>query len=232
MVEFTPDPLLNGRMKPLLVMIPLPHEQAPLVEGLLGVDFDEVQVGRVKAIADRERSVFLAVGGLGKVQFALTTQHLIRELDPRGVIAVGAGGRLHQGVEPLDLVVATDTVEHDFTARFVPKPLPRFPGDPGMIAKLQEIENWNGFKVHFGSVASGDEDIVAPERVAEIRTKTDALAVAWEGAGGARACRFQGLPYLEVRAITDGANAQAYEDFKKNLRRCMLNAAELIRVLK
>ena len=57
---------------------------------------------------------------------------------------------------------------------------------------------------------------------------TDCLAVAWEGAGGARACQFNQKYYLELRGITDTANHQAAIDFEANLMRAMDSLAEVV----
>jgi len=56
------------------------------------------------------------------------------------------------------------------------------------------------------------------------------LAVAWEGAGGARACRFSGVPFIEIRGITDRANSQAPADFQMNLASAMRHLVELFSV--
>src|SRR5262249_33961484 len=45
--------------------------------------------------------------------------------------------------------------------------------------------------------------LVSVDRAQALRDATGALAVAWEGAGGARACAFSATPYLELRAVTD-----------------------------
>jgi nucleoside phosphorylase len=56
--------------------------------------------------------------------------------------------------------------------------------------------------------------------------------VAWEGAGGARAARFQKLPFLEIRAVTDMVGAAAtLADFERNLSPAMTNLAEVLRRL-
>jgi adenosylhomocysteine nucleosidase len=52
--------------------------------------------------------------------------------------------------------------------------------------------------------------------------------VAWEGAGGARACAFSGVPFVELRGITDTADHNAPADFKTNLRIAMASAAALV----
>jgi adenosylhomocysteine nucleosidase len=84
------------------------------------------------------------------------------------------------------------------------------------------------FRVHSGAIASGDEDIVDPIRAAELREATDALCVAWEGSGGARAARLNGLGFIEVRGITDAADGDAARFFRDNITDVMFNVVELL----
>jgi adenosylhomocysteine nucleosidase len=172
----------------------------------------------------------IAVGGHGKVQFALRTQTFINEKRPDLVICAGACGALAAGVKPLDVVIAESTVEHDFKLRFVRRPIPSFVGDPVALRLLKNYET-EGFGLHFGAIASGDEDVVGVERAREIHSSTAALAVAWEGAGGARACLHAGVPFLEIRGVTDSANHAAVENFRINLPKALSNVAGVIQFL-
>lgn len=175
------------------------------------------------------------VGGHGKVQFALRTQSFILENKPDLVVCAGACGALSSELRVCDVVVAESTIEHDFKLRFVERPIPSFAGNS---AALQVLKNYvsnsktQNFGVHFGLIASGDEDIVGSERARELFSATSALAVAWEGAGGARACLHAGVPFLEVRGVTDSADHAAVENFKKNLPAAMNNVAAIIAQLK
>lgn len=175
----------------------------------------------------------LAVGGHGKVHFALRTQSLILELKPKLVVCAGACGSLSPDVRPLDVVVAERTIEHDFKLRFIKKPEPTFDGDGAVVARLKKefAIRAGDFAIHFGVIASGDEDVIDPERARELRQQTGALAVAWEGAGGARAAILNGVSYLEVRGVTDGANTEAPASFKENLSYAMKNVATVLRTL-
>ena len=133
-----------------------------------------------------------------------------------------------------DVVVATETVEHDFKWGILSgKPLPSFPGDRKAIAVLEnELPMMEeSFDVHFGIVASGDEGIVDPKRASELRKDTGAIAVAWEGAGGARAADFSDLPFLEVRGISDGAGEDATSEFHENLPNAVQNVATIVLTL-
>jgi adenosylhomocysteine nucleosidase len=52
--------------------------------------------------------------------------------------------------------------------------------------------------------------------------------VAWEGAGGARACAFSQVPFVEIRGITDTADHNAASSFETNLALAMGNIAQLL----
>src|SRR6185503_19342229 len=84
------------------------------------------------------------------------------------------------------------------------------------------------FNVHFGIMAGGDEGVIEITRGAELRDLHNALAVAWEGVGGARACAFSEVPYLELRGATDTANHVAPVVFDMNLKIVMKNIAQLL----
>jgi adenosylhomocysteine nucleosidase len=200
-------------MESVLILTPLAVEHAALCNALSNSNLQ------------------IMIGGHGKVQFALSTQLLIQKHSPRLVICAGAAGRLDPELHPLDVVVSEVTIEHDFNLRFIERPLPRFPGDMRTLEKLRRRDQWDGFRVHFGPLASGDEDVLSEERASELRNLTGARAVAWEGAGGARACRLHGVPFIEIRAITDAADGHAAKAFSENVKHGMRHVAEVIREL-
>ncbi len=195
-----------------------------------GLQAENIVIGRLPAVRLPALGLTLARGGIGKVQFAVQTQHL---LDARPgwelVICAGAAGGLADELSIGDVVVATTTIEHDYNNKFSQRPLPGFDSAPNVIASLQQAASApDSFKVHFGAVASGDEDVVDDERKKALRQLTGALAVAWEGAGGARACAFGDVPFVEMRGVTDAADHDAPADFKANLKVAMDNIVTLL----
>ena len=71
----------------------------------------------------------VAPGGHGKTQFAVRAQYLIgRFSSAELVICAGAAGSLAPDLSVGDVVVGTETVEHDYRLLFGTRPLPRFPG--------------------------------------------------------------------------------------------------------
>lgn len=216
----------------VLIVVPLQIEFDPLLEGFAagGYTTEAIQLGRLDGLRLPALDLLLARGGHGKTQFGLQTQHLIDHAPPlEAVVCVGTAGALAPKLAPGDLVLASATVEHDYTQRFRPHSLPRFPGDQALLAALQRqpAQPWP-FTVHSGIIASGDEDVIEVERAAALRQATEACAVAWEGAGGARASAFSGVAFAELRGISDSADHQAATHFAANLRAAMTNAATLI----
>jgi adenosylhomocysteine nucleosidase len=187
-------------------------------------------IGKLPVIHFPDLGIIVSRGGLGKVQFAIQTQHLLDAFPDCGlVVCAGAAGGLVNNLAIGDVVVATETVEHDILNRFGPPLLPKFRSDQTALSQLKAISLVsNLFQVHFGPIASGDEDVVEDKRKEAIHQLTGGLAVAWEGAGGARACQFSEVPFIEIRGITDGADSGAASDFETHLEGVMKNVGTLI----
>lgn len=216
----------------ILVITPMQEELDFFTRGCTARGFhaEGAVIGKLPVTRFPDLRITLAQGGIGKAQFAVQTQHLLDACpDLDLVICAGAAGGLVDDLSLGDVVVATTTVEHDYNNRFSDRPSPRFEGAPAVIAGLRQAASLlTRFAVHFGPVASGDEDVVDDERRQELHRSTGALAVAWEGAGGARACAFSHVPFVEIRAVTDTADRHAPSDFEANLEIAMHNAATLI----
>ena len=216
----------------ILIITPMKEELDFLAQGCAKAGFhaESGMIGRLPVVRLPDLGVTLARGGLGKVQFAVQTQHLLDTCsDWDLVVCAGATGALADKVSVGDIVVATTTVEHDYNNKFNKRALPKFEGAQAAIANLKSVsQSVKAFNVHFGPIASGDEDVVETERKRILHESTGALAVAWEGAGGAKACVFSGLPFVEIRGVTDTADHNAASDFEDNLEVAMSNLATLI----
>ena len=214
-----------------LIVTPLHEEFDFLVAALtaLGHRGTPERVGRLDTLRFSSLNLLVAKGGHGKTQFGIQTCHLLDHLpDVKRVICAGAAGGLAPELAVGDVVAATHTHEHDFNNKFVQRPQPRFEGDPQTLNQLRTLTQPDGFALHFGIVASGDEDVIEVERGRQLREQTGAIAVAWEGVGGARACRFSQTPFVELRGITDTADHNAPAAFEVNLERAMNNIARLL----
>ncbi|WP_019506676.1 5'-methylthioadenosine/S-adenosylhomocysteine nucleosidase [Pleurocapsa sp. PCC 7319] len=214
------------------ILTPLKEELAILVTELerFGLNKQELRLGNIDIFEFCELDLLVACGGHGKTQFGIQAQYLLCQAPQIDLlVCAGVAGALSNSLNIGDVVVATETVEHDYNLKFISRPLPRFAGDPQIIEVLQNLSQMNSaFSIHFGGVASGDEDIIDAVRGQELMNLTDCIAVAWEGAGGARACQFSEKHYVELRSVTDTANHQAAADFEANLVIAMHNLAEII----
>lgn len=216
---------------PALIITPLSEERAFLARSLRAQGFaeDRQQLGKLTVHSFPGLALTIALGGHGKAQCALQTQHLLdcsEHIDL--VICAGAAGALASGVKVGDIVIGEATIEHDYLLKFVQRPAPQFAGSQEMLAMLRSGQ-WSvqPAHIHYGLIASGDEDIVTAERARALHRQTGALAVAWEGAGVARACRFSHIPYLEIRGITDTADQDAPAVFETNLGIAMDNLGKM-----
>jgi adenosylhomocysteine nucleosidase len=213
--------------------VPQAKELEPLLGALAAAGYRPkgLTLGRLDCHCFDELGLLVAVGGHGKTQLAVQTQHLIEQRPTaQSVICAGAAGSLDGQLRLGDLVVGTSTVEHDYKNRFVLRPSPRHDADPALLDEIRLAARHMGAesRVIFGTIASGDEDVIDPARARELQAETGAVCVAWEGAGAARAARFSGLRFLELRAITDAADHAAAADFQANLARSMPNLGHLL----
>ena len=215
-----------------LIVMPLQEEIALFLDTCAahGLATADATIGRLAAVCVPDLDLTVVPGGLGKVQFGVQLQHVL-DIGQKWDVAIcaGAAGALDGALAVGDVVVATETVEHDIHNHFGPPLVPRFHGAAAIVEQFRGvILAGNTFNIHFGPIASGDEDVVAGERQAELRRRTGALAVAWEGAGGARACQFSGVPFVEIRGVTDNADSSAAADFAANLETAIQNVATLV----
>ena len=216
-----------------LVIAPIPQEFEALARAFQQRwgSPERREVGRSDVHEYRAADVTLAEGGFGKVQFAVTTRHLLDHLPGVNlVVCAGVAGTLTDSVRLGDVVVGTATVEHDFYSVVLRGVPPQFDGSGEHLAELvQNVEaEQYSFRVHFAPIASGDQSIADTKRKAEVHARTDALAVAFEGAGGARAAAFSDVPYVEVRGISDMADEGFVDEFEANLPTAAGNVASVV----
>ena len=216
-----------------LVMVPQADESAPLLTALsaLGHEQSVRRIGQLEVAYLAALELGVAVGGHGKVQLAVQTQHLLDLLPPvQTVVCAGAAGSLSATARWGDVVVGSCSVEHDYKLRFVAEPLPVHTADPSVVQEILAVtSDWpGGFSILCGPIASGDEDVIDPARACELHAETGALCVAWEGAGAARAAAFSGRRFVELRVITDSCDATAAADFHASLEEVIPHLAEVL----
>jgi adenosylhomocysteine nucleosidase len=173
---------MKSAMKTLIVT-PMQEEFDGFIHGCQaqGLATESVMLGRIAGACLPKLQLTVAPGGLGKTQFAVQTQHLIEcRSDWELVICAGAAGGIDETVCIGDVVIGTETIEHDIRNKCGTTPLiPRFQGASAIVEALSRVALQDStFHVHRGAIASGDEDVVDSERRREIRERTGALATA------------------------------------------------------
>jgi adenosylhomocysteine nucleosidase len=227
-------PLASSIEPRILVLAPLAEEWSILLRAFrTRQSADLLQGLKVPCAYIPKWRLTLAQGGHGKAQSAVQAQYMIGQFPSVSLVAcVGAAGSLDPALSVGDVVVGTETVEHDFRLLFATRPLPRFPADAAGLGLLRNAATGiAGFQTRFDVIASGDEDVVTSSRAADIRAQTGAICVAWEGSGVARAAALNGIGSLEIRGVTDAADKEAPQDFTRNLPIALQNVFRLIEAL-
>jgi adenosylhomocysteine nucleosidase len=188
-------------MPSIILAIPQYNELKPLIDSFdkQGHPSNITQIGVMEGYTIPSMGILAAICGHGKTQFGIQVQYLIdRNPESKVIICIGAAGHLTNQCKLGDIVIGISTIEYDYKLRFIQADPPCHRGDNSLIEEFRKVTETDEllFKVHFGNIASGDEDIVDQTRAEEINRATNALCVAWEGSGGARAAAFNHLKYL------------------------------------
>lgn len=185
-----------------------------------------------------EKEVAVVRCGIGKVNAAVCTQILIDIFEVEYVINTGVAGGLHPELNIGDIVVSSDTVEHDMDASAVGNPrgeIPRmqktyFEADEKLIvAAKKAAESLKGnHKVFVGRVASGDQFICSIKVKEDIYSTFTAYCAEMEGAAIAHTCFLNQVPFVIIRAISDKADQSADVSFEEFVDIAARNASKMI----
>ena len=160
--------------------------------------------------------VVIAVGGMGLVNAAATTQYLIDCAEPDAVIFSGIAGNLNPELHINDIVLGGTLRYLDTDMRLVGqwKPgTPEFHSDPQLIALAEDVLSEMGINHITGVIASGNYFVDSPEQIERVISLTHADAVEMEGAAVVHVAARNDVPALVIRAMSDNADTD-YEDFK------------------
>lgn len=209
-------------MRTVAVIGALDEEVAGIASALHGVEHrDEAGLDIVHgALATRQgpdNAVAATVGGMGLVNAAATTQHLIDAFHPEAVIFSGIAGSLNPALHINDVVLGGTLRYLDSDMRLIAQWKPgteEFHSDPHLLdladATLNDLD-----VIHIvGIIASGNTFVDTPERIDQVKRQTGADAVEMEGAAVAHVAARNDVPALVIRALSDNADTE-YEVFKE-----------------
>ncbi len=169
------------------------------------------------------REVVVVRSGIGKVNAGICAQILVDVFAVDAVINTGVAGSLSAQIDIGDIVISTDTVQHDMDAvgfGYDPGVIPRmeesfFKADERLIRAAQEACAEAAPEIHSftGRVVSGDQFIAGREVKERLSSQFGGLCAEMEGAAIAQAAYLNQIPFVIIRAISDKADDSAHVDY-------------------
>ena len=156
-------------------------------------------------------SVIIAGSGIGKVNSAMMTQHLIDRYDVDVIISSGCAGSLTNNLKVLDVIIPPYVTYHDFLSERVMRYSVPDEGNIQVDEKLRslfkdEIEKMDNVNYVETSICSGDS-YVTDETIAKVIVeRTGATVVDMESASIAHVARKNNVPFITIRTISDFAD--------------------------
>lgn len=185
------------------------------------------------------KEVVVVRSGIGKVNAGICTQILADCYNVDAVINTGIAGSLNASIDIGDVVLATDTLQHDMDATgfgYEPGVIPRmetsiFVADEKLRKLAKECcEKVNpDIKVFEGRVVSGDQFISDKTVKERITTQFAGYCTEMEGAAIAQAAYLNNIPFLIIRAISDKADDSATVDYPTFEAKAIENSVKLMK---
>jgi adenosylhomocysteine nucleosidase len=180
----------------------------------------------VRDVALAGAKIRIVTCGLGKVNAALAVGRYA-ETNTTLVAMTGTCGRI--GKIKGDCFWITQAIQHDYGARqpggFVRYRAGDWPMGVGRDCVFTAIPD-PGLGLPHGCIASGDVFLECPDTAEALADSLGAHLIDMEVAAIAQAAEALGLPWLAIKAVTDGADGDSAGDFNANLTRAARKAAE------
>lgn len=168
------------------------------------------------------RDVVIVKAGVGKVCAASGAATLLNTYDPESILFTGIAGGVGDETKVLDVVVATDLVQHDY-GRITNDGFEwydEYGGVDGYYYCDQDLVSMayecaasvvGEDHVFKGTVATGDQFIASEGYVEILQNDFDALACEMEGAAVADVCTQYQVPFVVIRTMSDKADGNAQQ---------------------
>ena len=185
------------------------------------------------------KEVVLVQSGVGKVNAAVAAEVLSGIFKCEYIINTGVAGSLDAAMDIGDIVLSTDSLQHDVdvTGRgFEKGVIPRqdisvFPASDYLrnIAKMACGGLDRDFHVWEGRVVSGDQYISDSKVKAELAAHFNGKCAEMEGAAIAQTAWLNNVPYLIIRAISDKADESAHMDYPTFKQKAIVISVSIIK---
>lgn len=175
--------------------------------------------------------------GIGKVNAAVCTQIMIERFRPETIINVGVAGALNKKLHVGDIVISQDAAQHDFdTTLFGDQPgfisglnQIYFSADTALVEAAKEAAEALDIPHHLGRIVTGDQFVADPERKKWLVDEFQGDCTEMEGGAVAQACVLNQVPFVIIRAISDGAGDEAPMQYEEFVNLAAARAMELIK---
>jgi adenosylhomocysteine nucleosidase len=207
-----------------------------------------------------EQPVVLAEAGIGKVNTAAVATLLAARFHARNLVFSGVAGGLDPELAIGDVVIATRALQHDcgvieneklhpYQAGHVPFFNPTrelgYEVEQALLARVRDrlgaltlpplsaAAGGQGRRPRlvYGTILAGDQFIHCEATRERLHREFQAQAVAMEGGALAQVAARLGLPWLEIRALSDLAGAQSRFDFAAFVDEVAASSAMILRRL-
>ena len=199
------------------------QEELAFVKELKIIGEDAHECFRFTRYEYQGETLVCGVCGTGKASAAAFTQSMIVHYRPSLIVNIGTAGSLGGNVRCKDVVVAADSVQHDFD-------LSDFGYQKGELAELKTIalscdEDFfhaakdaapEGIRVHYGRILTGDRVVADEDTRRRLTSLFGGLCAEMEGAAVGQVCAMNNVPYGIIRGISDGEEADQLAEFRKN----------------
>lgn len=183
------------------------------------------------------QELYISKCGVGKVNAAAAASAILTafpQIDR--VINTGVAGGIGKGLHRGDVVVGTQTVQHDFDATADGKRKGQIEGfdseffasDPALCASMAQALSAEKIVFTAGVIASGDRFVADKATAEKIAAEFGAAACEMESAAIAQVCALYRVPFLPLRAISDGGDDDAIQSFYEFLHAAAANNARAI----
>ena len=188
------------------------------------------------------KPVIIVRAGIGKIDAAAGVATLLNMYQPSDVIFTGIAGGVGDSTKVLDLVVATDLVQHDYGV--MTNDGFQWSGatiggrkyymcDPDLVnlAHDNAVQILGKEHVFEGTIATGDQFISSEDYVRTLQEDFGAIACEMEGAAIAQTCYLNQTPYVIIRAISDKADHSEEVSFEKFAEAAGKHCAAIVKTM-
>ncbi|KNZ40269.1 5'-methylthioadenosine/adenosylhomocysteine nucleosidase [Acetobacterium bakii] len=174
--------------------------------------------------------------GIGKVNAAICTQILIDLFKAKSIINVGVAGAVHPDLDVGDIVISADSCQYDMDARAFGHPWGEIPNmditffkaDKTLIELAEKAAIELNATYRIGRVMTADLGVDSHELKEKLFAHFGGLCVEMEGAAIGQVAYINQVPYLIIRSISDKADGNLKEDYKKNLENSIKNGVAMV----